>query len=281
MIIFAVDDEQRSLNLLQRAITTAAPDAEVHTFQSGSALLEEIEERQVMPDVVFSDIEMPGSDGLSLALRIKHAAPDANIVFVTGYDEYAVEAFRLRASGYLLKPVTADRIREELDAIMAQRVSPASAGEPEAPEAQPSGEECRLSVRCFGYFEVYWKGSPLMFGRKQTKEMFAFLVDHEGAVCTADELLTALWQDEGDANRHKAYLRALTQDLRQTLAAIGMENLLIRRYNHWAVRPELLDCDFYRMRHGDVAALNSYHGQYMEQYVWAKKTRDRLEGRTQ
>lgn len=281
MIIFAIDDEPHSLSLLERAILTAEPDADLRTFQRASALLAAIEEQHAVPDVVFSDIEMPGASGMALALRIKRAAPDARIVFVTGYSEYAVEAFRLRASGYVLKPVTAERVREELDALPTEKPAAGDAPLP-VPEESAAGGERRLVVRCFGYFEAYRDGGePLMFGRKQTKEMLAFLIDREGAVCTADELMAALWGGEGDAGKCKAYLRALTQDLRQTLAELGMEKLLIRRYNQWAVRPELLDCDYYRMKNGDMDALNAYRGQYMEQYAWAERTRAMLAGNTE
>lgn len=54
------------------------------------------------PDVVFTDIEMPELDGLALAVRLKQVSPASKVVFVTAYSEYAVDAIRQRASGYVL-----------------------------------------------------------------------------------------------------------------------------------------------------------------------------------
>jgi len=262
MLIFAVDDEKLLLDSLQRKIREAAPKAEVKAFSKVSEVLQAVEEKGLRPEVAFLDIEMPGMRGLELAKRIKEASPLTQIVFVTGYSEYALDAFRLHARGYILKPVSTERIREELSLLSAK---------PD-PRVHPD----RLSVRCFGYFDVFWKGEPLHFCRSQTRELLAYLIDRRGAVCTAGEIIAALWEGEVDPKRKGAYLRALTADLRQSLKEIGLEEMLIRQRKQWAIRPEYLDCDYYRFLRGDPEAVNAYQGEYMLQYSWAEMTAAQL-----
>ncbi len=261
MQIFAIDDERAMLEELHEAIAQAEPGAEILDFRRAREALSAITERGLAPDVVFSDIQLPGMDGLAFAVQLKKALPGVKIVFVTGYEHYALEAFRRRVNGYLMKPVDAAMVREELDAL-------------ELP-ARPENSG-KLRVRCFGYFDVFWQNEPLMFSRTQTKELFAYLIDREGAACTAGEIISALWEDEGSVKNPKAYLRVLTQDLRATLASVGMEDILIRAHGQWAVRTDLVDCDYYRMKQGDVWAINEYHDEYMIQYSWAEFTLAKL-----
>ena len=222
MLIFAIDDEQATLDELHDAIAQAEPYAEIMDFRRAADALDAIEEGHA-PDVVFSDIQMPGVDGLSFAVEVKKEVPGVKVIFVTGYEQYAVEAFRRRVNGYLMKPVDAAMVREELDALGL----PMQAADPE-----------KLLVRCFGWFDVFWHNEPLIFARTQTKELFAYLVDREGAACTAGEIVAVLWEDLDAVKDPKAYLRALTQDLRATLSSIGMEDALIRSHGQWAVRTD-------------------------------------------
>lgn len=258
MLIFAVDDEPRALHQLHNAVEEAAPEAEIQDFLRANQVLAAIEKQSLRPDVVFSDIRLPGMDGLSLAARIKKQSPETKIVFVTGYPEYAVDAFRIHAHGYVTKPAEAERIREELENAL--------------PGVLPDPN--RLHVRCFGYFEVFWQGKPLSFQRRQTKELFAYLIDKRGAESTSEELSGLFWaQSEMGTAKHR--LRTLIHDLRTTLASIGQEELLHRRRGLLAIRADLVDCDYYRMLRGDMAAVNSYRGEYMRQYSWAELTAGR------
>ena len=121
----------------------------------------------------------------------------------------------------------------------------------------------KLRVRCFGSFDVFFHGEPLIFRRSRTKELLAYLVDY-GGVCAAGEIIDALWEEGGAVKNPKPYLRALTKDLYDTLASVGMEEVLIREHNQWAIRKELLDCDYYRLLDGDAEAAGDYYGEYVD-----------------
>ncbi len=257
MRVFAIDDEQAMLSELHDAITMAEPSAEVLDFKRAKPALDAIRETGA-PDIIFSDIELPGVDGITLATQIKNLAPEAKIVFVTAYPNYAVDAFRMHADGFVMKPVEAARIREELNNIFpAQR-------EPE-----------RLQVRCFGAFEVFAQGKPLVFARSRTKELLAYLVDLNGGTCTGPQIVNALWEDNTGKSR-QSYLRVLTADLRSTLDSVGLEDVLVREHGQWAIRPDLIECDYFRMLRGDDRAIRAFRGEYMSQYSWAERTTAKL-----
>ena len=260
MRIYAIDDEPKALRLLHEAIQEAEPQAEILDFTRAPQALEALNAPERRPDLVFTDIEMPGMSGLTLAVKIKAAAPQSRIVFVTSYDQYALEAYRLHAQGYVMKPVDAAAIREELAQL------------PTLPERNPQ----RLYVQCFGFFDVFWQGKTLLFQRRKTKELLAFLVDRKGTAATSEEIAAALWEDEPLTGNTKHMIRNLVSDLRTTLRKICMEDLLIRGRGVLAINTEKINCDYYQMLHGDVNALNAYHGEYVMQYSWAEMTAGKL-----
>jgi len=266
MLIYAIEDEEGMLRLLHDAIAEAAPEAEIVDFRLSEDALAAIRGGGPKPDAVFSDIVMPPPTGLDFAVALKTLSPDTKLVFVTGYSEYAVEAFRLHVQGYVLKPVGAERVREELELM-------------DLPFLKPNEE--KLQVQCFGFFEAFWKGEPLSFSRSKTKELFAFLVDRQGSACQPEEVIAALFErtEPEKLKQSKQNLRNLVNDLKRVLTGIGQEKVLIRRGSTLCIRPELLDCDYYNMLNGDMSALNRFRGAYMEQYTWAEMTKGSLKFR--
>lgn len=256
MLIFVIDDELPMLRDDERVIREAAPQAELMCFELAADALAAIRQQGMRPDAVFTDIEMPGISGLELAVTLKTVSPDTRVIFVTGYSGYAVEAFRIKAQGYLLKPLRAEDVRDELSYL--------------PPPQEPTPE--KLRVQCFGSFEVFWQGEPLKFERRQSKELLAYLVDRRGASCSSEEIIAALWEEDGELKNAKQRVRNLVGDLKATLKRIGMEDVLIRRGSSVAIRKELLDCDYYRMLAGDMAAVNAFRGEYMTNYSWAELT---------
>ena len=260
MLVFAIDDEPIVLETLHDALAQALPGAQIRDFGRGKEALHAISKQGLLPDMVFSDIRMPDMDGLELAADIKGISPDTRIIFVTAYSQYALEAWKRHVHGYLMKPVTAEDIQEVVREIPVR--------------AEPAPD--RLQVRCFGHFEVYWQGEPVIFGRKQSKELLAYLIDREGAACTAEEIAAALWEDETDMASAQGRIRRIISDLKATLHGIGMDDVLIRRHRQLAIRRDRVDCDYYRMLGGDADAVNAYRGEYMVDYSWAEITAGKL-----
>ena len=249
MIAIAVDDEALMLGALAKAISASPDITSVTKFSDCDAAIDHIKTNPV--DIAFLDINMRGMGGLVLAEKIISHRPDCKIVFCTGYEEYAIPAFKLHASGYLLKPISAKDVQVEIDNIKGVRQ-----------------REKPLEVKCFGNFEVYVNGEKLTFKRSKTKELLAYLVDRNGAGVTVAEIGVALWEDDEEQKNHN-YIHQLFYDLRQTLAAAGVGEIFIRNNYLYSIDPEKMDCDYYTyLKTGKP----DFHGEYMTQYSWAEKT---------
>ncbi len=249
MLAIAVDDEPLMLGALTKAVKASNDITSVVDFTSCEAALEFI--KSTPADIAFLDINMRGMGGLVLAEKILACCPECRIVFCTGYEEYAVSAFKLHASGYLMKPVSAKDVQAEIDNIKGIR-----------------RREKPLTVKCFGNFEVFAKGERLPFKRSKTKELFAFLVDRNGAGVTVAEIGVALWGND-EAQKNHNYIHQLFRDLRQALKAVGAAEVFERNNYFYSLNPEKLDCDYYDyLKNGKPA----FRGEYMSQYSWAEET---------
>ena len=105
------------------------------------------------PDLVFLDVQMPGIDGMSVIRRLREQEVHLPyFVMVTAFDQYAVEAFRLEALDYLLKPVDKDRLAESIDRAQRFIVEKAKmpAAEPASSDPKPALQRTKLLVRSGG-----------------------------------------------------------------------------------------------------------------------------------
>ena len=211
-------------------------------------------------DVAFLDVEMPGDlSGLMLAQQLKERYPRMNTVFITGHQEYALQAFELDASGYLLKPLTLEAVAHQLSVLRFR------------PDVSNAGKIC---IRCFGAFEATCNGVPLDFSYSKSKELLACLVDRKGALCSNDTLIGALWPEEPASQQTKARLRKCVKDLKDVLAAVGASDV-IQHQDRIGIGLDIsrVDCDYYRYLQGDPIAVHQFCGKYMMQYDFAEETR--------
>ena len=254
MKIIAVDDERIALEGLLDVIAEAAPDAKLNGFEYPEDALDFVLEHDC--NVAFLDVEMAGMSGVELAEQLKLQNPDINIIFATGFEEYRKEAYDLHASGYLTKPITADKVRRELSDLR-----------------RPIPKRRRMRAQTFGNFEVYIDGVPISFKYSKTKELLAYLIDRRGALCTLSELQAVIFEDDGG---HESYMKSLRRDLIDTLDAISCTNVIAQQRGKLGVVPDNLDCDYYDWCDGKRMGI-VWQGEYMVQYSWSEYTTGVLE----
>lgn len=255
MRVLAVEDEAILLRRLAARIAEALPDAEVLAFDNPGDALEAL--KDAPPDIAFLDIAIGDMSGVDLARRIQDAHPSCDIVFCTGYGDYATQAFDLGASDYLMKPITKEKIQHALSLLRHV----------DAHELERQG----LYIRCFGEFEVFHHGEPLTSLTRRSKELLAYLVDKAGAVCTSSEISRSIFPDNADS-----YIRVVKRDLVRSLADIGQEGVLVRGWGSLGVDRTKVRCDYFDLLDGRPEAAGRYRGSYMAQYAWAAPTRSAL-----
>ena len=248
MRVLLVDDERLQLIRLIDVVKKALPEGDEIVSYTNPVLAWE-EHKEAPVDIAFLDIEMPVCNGIMLAKRLKSVNPQVNVIFVTAYDEYARDAYKLHASGYVSKPVSLEKVKEELEGLRY-------------PVELPPIK--RLQVKCFGNFEIFADGIPVKFSRSKSKELFAYLVDREGAAVNVNEINAILWDED-----KKSYFRNLVADIRATLARVGAEDVFLKRRNECFIDPTKIDCDAYEYRRNNPNAVRLYRGEYMAQYSWA------------
>ena len=238
MTIVAVDDEKIALEALSNAIREAAPEAELHSFRWSEDVLAFAEETRI--DVAFLDVEMAVTSGVQLAQRLTLYQPQINIIFATGFGQYRDSAFDLHASGYLMKPITAEKVQVELAHLR-----------------YPVARRRRVRVQTFGNFEVFWDGRPMEFKYHKTKELFAYLVDRKGALCSVGEMMSILFEED---QGHETYFKSLRRDLLDTLEEAGCQEVISQQRGRLGVVPEQIECDYFDYLNGRGQGKAAYRG---------------------
>lgn len=202
-------------------------------------------------DIAFLDINMRGITGLELAEKLEKINPRLNIIFVTGFNDYKSEAMDLHASGYIMKPATAEDILGEIRFLRF-----------------PVVEESRVTVRCFGNFSVLIDGVPPVFLYSKTKELFAYLIDRQGAMVSNNELSAILWEDDN----HTYYFKRLRSDLKSTFERSGCGDVILSQKGSLGVDTAKISCDYFDFLSKTKGSEELFRGEYMSQYSWAEMT---------
>ena len=261
MYVLAIDDERIMLKELMTELGQVFPNAQIQGFQEpreAERWAAELAQDGKKLDYAFLDIRMREMTGLELARRLKVLHPGVILIFCTAYTEYAFDAIGMYAKGYLMKPVSAENIVRTLDEMVYDWRKSMEVQEPS------------FWIKTFGNFEVFVNGHPLIFEREKAKEMLAYLVDRSGASVTTEQLAVVLWEDRAYDKTLKNYVSTVLGSLRRTLRKVGKEDILIKTRNHLSVNPNKIKCDAYDYEKGDVAAVNSFRGEYMVNYSWAE-----------
>ncbi|GIP33749.1 response regulator [Paenibacillus sp. J2TS4] len=211
-----VDDEPLALrrveNLLEEQIESGFAIELIGSFQDPQMALDFARREKV--DLVFQDIEMPEIGGMELAERLLEIQPQLHIVFITAYNDFAVEAFELNALDYLLKPVQRDRIFKTL-----QRLFIAD------PKEQPDNGSKQQRMLCSLFYLHYLDENqmPQTFQWRTTKaqELFAYLIHNRGQTVRKETIMDLLWPDY-DMEKASSLLHTTIYQIRRVIKQKGL-----------------------------------------------------------
>lgn len=253
MIAITVDDESWALQTLTQSVESSNDIEDVHSFSTCRAALEWAESNEF--DIAFLDINMRGIGGLELSNKLREFNPKCYIIFCTGYQEHAFEAFKHHADGFLLKPVKSEYVQREINHLLAR-----------------NDNKPLINVRCFGGFEVTDTNNEMVtFSRAKTKELFAFLIAKNGMGVTSKEICVNLWEDGEDEDRkNMQYLWNLFSDLTKSLKKIEAEEILVKSGTNHLLDTTKIKCDYYDYLNGNIDE-SIDPTTLLPQYSWAEE----------
>jgi two-component SAPR family response regulator len=274
-----VDDEQPALDVLKLMLERTGQICVVGSFKSAVEAVLKVQ--SLKPDVAFIDIGMPQMSGLELAEKIVEICRDIEIVFVTVHNQYALDAFKLNAIDYILKPLSYENVLNVIGKLKKMK--------PHQYSPQNSTDKGRIC--CFEKFLVYGVGSDtaIMWRTSKTEELFAFLVQNINKIISRLKITQALWP-EYEEEKSTVYLHTTIYNLKKTLLAAEIDfGLIFINGGYQLTLPyayidavefttlvNAAHTDSGSSIQGYEAAYNLYKGRYLDEneYTWSQNKGD-------
>jgi two-component SAPR family response regulator len=217
-----VEDEQPILDLHTRLLEKYAPFQVVASVQSPIEALKEIPKLEL--DALLLDIEMPRMTGLELAEQLVDAGIDVPIIFSTAYSQYAVEAFRVQALDYILKPMTPNTVKQIDERLQKYYGKQKSKIQLE-----------KLKVQLYGEPFVK-KGEQLVkWPTRVTEELFYYFLLQDGNVSSKWRIIEDIWPNL-DEKRALANLYNTIYRMRQLFVDLEVPIVIERVNNGYSMK---------------------------------------------
>lgn len=268
MKAICVDDEEQTLQSTLSLCRQMARISDAQGFTDPKMALAWVKEHPV--DLAILDISMPGMDGLALARAIQERDKNTAILYLTAHAHYAVDAWAVHPTGFILKPLTEERLLQELDYAVKWRSGRLG-----------RASTAHIEVHTFGNFDLLVDGSRISFARAKAKELLACLIDRRGIRMPRAEIFRLLWDEEEYTRPKQKMLDVIIRSLRATLEENGAGEILKIEQGGLRIEPTEFDCDLYRLLSGDEEAMREYQGEYMSAYPWASSTEGRIDMKLQ
>jgi len=226
-----VDDEKHALNLLSKVISERNDMQVVGAYSEISQLLSSVTE--LKPDVIFLDIEMPEMNGLQLGEQLRRLGLEFEIVFVTAYRQYALDAFDVEAIDYLLKPINPEMLQRTIERIEKRRAASVKT----VVEAPPA-----VSIHCFGGFSIQKPdhAEPIRFPTAKAEELFAYLLMNRNSNISKWTLCDSLWPEQAGSKNSENNLHTTVYRMKKVLRDNGIE---VKLYSQRGVYR--MECDIH------------------------------------
>ena len=135
-----------------------------------------------------------------------------------------------------------------------------------------------MSIRTFGYFDVFVGDCPIAFRNKKSKELFALLVDRKGGFVSREETIGFLWEDEPVSALTLSRYRKVALRLKSTLEEYGIAGIVESVDGKRRIVMDKVDCDLYNYLSGKSEYAQLFKGSYLTNYSWGEMTLGELIG---
>lgn len=142
----------------------------------------------------------------------------------------------------------------------------------EKKQDDPTGEQHKIYIRTFGYFDVFIDDKPIAFRNKKAKELLALLVDRRGGYVTSEQAIGYLWEDEPANTVTLARYRKEALRLKNTLEEYGIAHIMESVDGKRRIIPEKISCDLYDYLSGKEEYAGLFKGSYLTDYGWGEMT---------
>lgn len=254
-------------------------------YINSNQLLRDIIEKK--PDVIFMEAQLKDLSGIEVAQIIKERIPYVDLVFVSAYGDFAVQAFELNAIDYLVKPIRLERVEETIKRFSATKSN--------KKEEIVRKNRNYAQIQLFGGINFKWSDEDKIievnWRTKKTQELFAFLVHNREKTVRKDVLVDLLWPhiewNQGISLLYTAvyHLRKIFKSINFNISIYSSENTYTLILNdvkldveEWEKHLESLGdvCSSTVKKH--IQAIKKYKGNYLEghEYPWARIEMKRL-----
>lgn len=264
-----VDDEPIALDVLKIMLSSYEDVDIVGSYTNPIDALDS--SKEIQPEVIFLDIEMGEINGLEMAELFIEELDDVEIVFITAYSQYAVDAFEINAIDYLLKPTQEKRLHKTIGRLEEKIKRKYIQNE--------KNDIKKLRVNSFGGFEVLDNmNNPLIWRTQKSKELFAYLWKKKEKAVSKMLIMDTIFPDK-DLDKASTLLHTTIYQIRKNLKRFGWSNGIIHFNDSYQLNvpiisdAEELDKILELKQYNDEnirEALKIYRGDFLEEgYHWA------------
>lgn len=207
-------------------------------------------------DVVFVDITSSKKEKIDLIKKLRNLEKRVFTILISDSKEDSLLAYSLHAAGFLLKSsISVETINEEI--LNIKYIDPKLF--------------LPVTIKTFGNFSVFNNGKPVHFSIKKSREILAYLVYKQGTQVDWPTLAAEVFDEDLYDSRTYHKIHKAVFSLKKDLDSEGIGSIICCTKGHLSINENDITCDLYMFLNGDQKTINSYFGEFMYEYDWAKE----------